>query len=165
MTAAGLLGALHRLEEVRALGVGDLDLTFLPAGRREALARYATTARAQAVARLGGQRRTATLLAAARQLQTAAGDDALDLLDQLLGQLLARADRAGMPERLRTLPALDLAAVQLRDAVKVLLDPPAGGWTRCGTSSGAPSPVSSSEPRCRPLTPLPDPRSTPTWPT
>ncbi len=39
----------------------------------------------------------------------------------------------GVRERLRTLPALDLAASQLRDAVKVLLDPPAGGlpaiWT------------------------------------
>jgi len=127
VTATGLLGALHRLEEIRALGVGDLDLTFVPAGRLEALARYATTARAQAVSRMGGQRRTATLLAAARQLQTAAGDDALDLLDQLLGQLLARADRSGVRERLRTLPALDLAAVQLRDAVKVLLDPPDGG--------------------------------------
>ena len=52
--------------------------------------------------------------------------DALDLLDQLLGGILARADRAGAKERLRTLPTLDLAATQLRDAVKVLLDPPAG---------------------------------------
>jgi len=75
---------------------------------------------------MGEQRRTATLLAAARQLETDAGDDALDLLDQLLGALLARADRAGTRERLRTLPTLDLAASQLRDAVKVLLDPPAG---------------------------------------
>ena len=77
--------------------------------------------------RMSEQRRTATLLAAARQLETDAGDDALDLLDQLLGALLARADRAGTRERLRTLPSLDLAAGQLRDAVKVLLEPPAGG--------------------------------------
>ncbi len=127
VTASGLLGALHRLEEIRALGVGGLDLSFAPPGRLEALARYATTAKAQAVARMGEQRRTATLLAAARQMEIAAGDDALDLLDQLLGGILARADRAGTKERLRTLPALDLAAAQLRDAVKVLLDPPTGG--------------------------------------
>ncbi len=126
VTAAGLLGALHRLDEIRALGVGELDLSFVPPGRLEALARHAATARTQALARMGEQRRTATLLAAARQLETDAGDDALDLLDQLLGALLARADRAGTRERLRTLPTLDLAASQLRDAVKVLLDPPAG---------------------------------------
>jgi len=129
VTAAGLLGALHRLEEIRALGVGGLDLTFVSPGRLEELARYALTAKAQAVARMGQQRRTATLLAAARHLETAAGDDALDLLDQLLGGILARADRAGTRERLRTLPALDLAAAQLRDAVKVLLNPPTGGMT------------------------------------
>jgi len=123
VTAAGLLGALHRLDEIRALGVGELDLSFVPPGRLEALARHAATARTQALARMGEQRRTATLLAAARQLETDAGDAALD---QLLGALLARADRVGTRERLRTLPTLDLAASQLRDAVKVLLDPPAG---------------------------------------
>jgi hypothetical protein len=53
VTAAGLLGALHRLEEIRGLGVGGLDLTFVPPGRLEAPARYATTAKAQAVARMG----------------------------------------------------------------------------------------------------------------
>jgi len=42
------------------------------------VARYATTAKAQAVARMSGQPRTATLLAAARHLEIAAGDDALD---------------------------------------------------------------------------------------
>jgi len=136
VTATGLLGALHRLEEIRALDVGGLDLSFVSPGRLEALARHATTAKAQAVARMSEQRRTATLLAVARHLEAAAGDDALDLLDQLLGGILARADRAGARERLRTLPALDLAASQLRDAVKVLLDPPAGGlpavWAAIG---------------------------------
>ena len=61
---------------------------------------------------MGEQRRIATLLAAARHLELAAGDDALDLLDQLLGAILARADRAGAKERLRTLPALDVAAAR-----------------------------------------------------
>ena len=62
VTAAGLLGALHRLEEIRALGVGALDLSLTPPGRLEALARYGVTAKAQAIARMGQQRRTATLL-------------------------------------------------------------------------------------------------------
>ena len=36
VTATGLLGALHRLEEIRALGVGELDLSFAPPGRLDA---------------------------------------------------------------------------------------------------------------------------------
>ena len=138
ISAAGLLGALQRVEEIRAVGVSDLDLTFVSPVRLQALARYGVTAKAQTVARMGEARRTAILLAAARHLEVSAGDDALDLLDQILGTLLARAERAGSRERMRTLPSLDLAAAQLRDAVKVLLNPPAGGieeiWAAIGRS-------------------------------
>jgi len=126
VTAAGMLGALTRLTEVQALGVGDVDLTGVSPGRLAALARNASAAKAQTVARMTTDRRDATLLAAARHLQATATDDALDLLDQLLGALLARAHRAGRQERMRTLPELDVAATHLRDAVKVLLDPPDG---------------------------------------
>jgi len=109
VTATGMLGAPTRLSEIQALGVGGVDLSAVPPGRLAARAR-----------------RDATLLATARQLQSAASDDALDLLDQLLGSLLARAQRAGRQGRLRTLPELDVAATRLRDAVAVLLDPPDG---------------------------------------
>ena len=78
-------------------------------------------------------------LAAAQPRAT--GDDALDLLDQLLGGILARADRAGTRERLRTLPALTLAAAQLRDAVKVLLDPRAGDLAAIWAAMGARCPA------------------------
>jgi len=127
VTAAGLLGALDRLTEVRGLGVAQLDLSGVPAGRVATLARHAQTARAQALARMTEPRRTATLLAAARQLETDATDDLLDLLDRLLSGLLARSQRVEARNRLRELPALDVAARSLRDAVAVLLDPPDAG--------------------------------------
>ena len=127
VTAAGLLGALGRLAEVRQIGVGELDLSGLPAGRVAALARHAQAARAQALARMAEPRRTASLLAAARQLQTDATDDMLDLLDRLLAGLLSRSQRAEQRERLRARPAFDVAARSLRDAVDVLLDPPDAG--------------------------------------
>ncbi len=135
VTAAGMLGALSRLTEIRELGVSSVDLRTVPPGRLDALARHVAAAKAQTVARMTPMRRDAPLLATARQLETAATDDALDLLDQLLGTLLARAQRAGRQERLRTLPALDVAATHLRDAVAVLLDPPKATSPRSGRQS------------------------------
>jgi hypothetical protein len=69
------------------------------------------------------QRRVATLLAFARHLEVSALDDALDLLDLLIQTLLARVYKAGQREMLRTIRDLDAAALQLRNACLVLLDP------------------------------------------
>ncbi len=41
VTAAGMLGALTRLAEIRDLGVGSIDLSAVPPGRLAALARHA----------------------------------------------------------------------------------------------------------------------------
>jgi hypothetical protein len=114
VTAGGLLGALDRLNEIRSLGVSDLDLSAVPVGRVDLLARYAQAARAQALARLAEPRRTATLLAAACTLEADATDDLLDLLDRLLAALLARSQRTEQRDRLRGLPALDVAARSAR---------------------------------------------------
>lgn len=91
VTATGMLAALARLHEIQALGVTGVDLSAIPPGRLAALARHAAAAKAQTVARMTPDRRDATLLATAHQLQGAATDDVLDLLDQLLGALLGRA--------------------------------------------------------------------------
>ena len=52
-----------------------------------------------------------------------AQDDALDLLNQLIIQNLARAERKGERERLRTIHDLDAAAIQLKDVGKLVLNP------------------------------------------
>lgn len=126
VSASGLLGALERLENIRAIGVGVVDVSPIPPSRVAALARYGVVAKAQTLARMTGPRRIATLLAAAQQLEIAATDDALDLLDQILGGLLSRAKKAGKNERARSQPAVDSAALALSKAVQVLLDPPEG---------------------------------------
>lgn len=123
LSANGLVGALQRLVEVRSLGVGDLNLAAIPPARLRALARYAIAARAQTLARMSQERRVATLLAFARILEVTSQDDALDLFDLLVQTMFARTERASQRERLRTLRDLDQAALQLREACLVLLDP------------------------------------------
>ncbi len=120
---AGLVEALQRLQEIRALGVSRIDLSAVPPVRVDVLARFAAAARAQAIARMTPPRRQATLLAFAKVQETAALDDVVDLLDQLITALLGRVERAGQQQRLRTLKDLDVAALLLHEACLVVLDP------------------------------------------
>ena len=123
VSVAGLVEALQRLQEIRALGVGRIDLSTVPPVRVQALARYAAMARAQAIARMPPPRRHATLLAFAKVQEITALDDVVDLLDQLITAMLARVEHAGQQRRLRTLKDLDRAALLLHKACLVLLDP------------------------------------------
>ena len=122
VSGPALVAALRRLEEIRALGVAELDLSRVPAGRLKALARHAASSWAAVIARMPRDRRVATLLAFARTFEATALDDALDLLDLIVTDLLAQAKLTGEKERLRTLHDLDAAALQLREACAVLLD-------------------------------------------
>jgi hypothetical protein len=122
VSAPALVFALHRLEEIRALGVSDLSLDHLPTSRLRALARYGAAARAQAIARMTPERRTATLLAFAHAFERTAMDDAIDLFDVLVTDTVRGARKKGEKERLRTLEDLDTAALQIWEALKILLD-------------------------------------------
>jgi TnpA family transposase len=122
-TIDGLVAALERLAESRALGVGGVDVTVVPASRLRALASYGYSTRAQAICRLGEDRRTATLVASAVSVATDALDDAVTCLDVVVGSLLARVERVGQQERLRRLGDFDAAALALREVCLLLLDP------------------------------------------
>jgi TnpA family transposase len=119
----GLLEALGRLTDIRTLNIGAVGLTAIPAHRIHALFRFATTARVQAIARLGQERRTATLLAFVSMLEATAQDDALDLLTWFLSDVFVQATRAGVQTRIRTLKDLDAAALILATVGCVVLDP------------------------------------------
>jgi hypothetical protein len=122
VSGPALIEALQRLKDIRSLGVGDLPLEHIPPNRLRALARYGAAARAQAIVRMAPERRIATLLAFARAFELIAMDDALDLLDLLISDILHDAQNDGEKERLRTLRDLDTAALQLWDALRILLD-------------------------------------------
>ncbi len=121
-SGAELSRAVGRLDEVRALALGLPTIAHVPPGRVTALARFATIAKAQAVARMPLERRTATLLAFVRTLEASAQDDVLDLFDIVVTTLFTDAAKIGRKARLRTLRDLDAAALQIRRAGGVLMD-------------------------------------------
>ncbi|NKD56106.1 Tn3 family transposase, partial [Haematospirillum sp. H4485] len=115
--------ALDRLEEIRSLTNGLPSIDHLPPGKITALARFASAAKAQAVSRLPPDRRAATLLAFIRTLEASAGDDVIDVFDVVSTSMFNEATKAAKQARLRSLRDLDAAALKLRDAAIVLLDP------------------------------------------
>jgi len=121
-SGAELSRAVGRLDEVRLLTAGLPTIDHVPPGRVTALARFATVAKAQAVARMPLERRTATLLAFVRTLEATAQDDVLDLFDIVVTALFTDAAKIGKKARLRTIRDLDAAALQLRRAGGVLMD-------------------------------------------
>ncbi|MBV9729408.1 MAG: Tn3 family transposase [Pseudonocardiales bacterium] len=112
----GLVKALERTVELRELGTDGWDLTAVPRGRIAALARFAKAARAQAVAELSDQRRMATLVAFAATMGPVAGDEAIEVFDLLMGDLVRTSGQRADKDRLRTLKELDAAAIKLRHA-------------------------------------------------
>ncbi len=121
-SGAELSRAVARLEEVRGLALGLPGVAHVPPGRVAALARFAAVAKAQAVARMPEERRTATLLAFARILEASAQDDVLDLFDVVVTKLFADAAAVGKRARLRTIRDLDAAALRLHRVGGVLMD-------------------------------------------
>jgi hypothetical protein len=99
VSAPALVGALHRLQAIRALGASDINLERFPPSCIQTLARYAAKTSASMTARMPDERRIATLLAFAKTFEITALDDALDVFDFLMTDLYAtprkRARRSG----------------------------------------------------------------------
>jgi len=127
ISAPSLVQALERIEQVRALGVEAIDLTAIPVHRLKTLAAYAMTSKAATLATLQPDRRAATLLAFVYTLEQTSRDDALEVLDQIMDDLLRGAQQATKKERLRTLRDLDEAALTLASLTSELLAHPI--WT------------------------------------
>jgi hypothetical protein len=122
VTAPGLCKAIKRMEAIRSLGDDRWSMSGIPKGRLHALARHASAARAQAVARMAPDRRLAILVAFALVFAVIAQDDVLDIMNRYFTDLFTRTDHQCQRARLRTLRDLDEAARQLREACAILLD-------------------------------------------
>jgi len=121
-TITGLVKALERLADVRALGVAELDLSHLPARRVAALARYADQAWATQLADLGPERRVATLLAYIHVLTASARDDVIDIFDVVFGDLQRAATHRGQKRRVGELRDYDQAVGALHARLHALLE-------------------------------------------
>ena len=122
----GLIGALERERELRVLAEGLGGLDALPVARLRTLMVDAERQRAADVAKMGAQRRLATLIAFAITASERGQDDALELFDRLHGELILRAQSRARRERLADGTALDAASRRLVDACRVVLDDTTG---------------------------------------
>ena len=110
-----LLLHLDRLEAIRAFDLRPSPPKGVPAASLERLARVARVGKPSAIAALQEPRRTATVAALFHTLETAAQDDAAELAEALLTDLVKDAEGAEKKARLRSLRDLDDAAILLRD--------------------------------------------------
>jgi len=118
-----LLRQLDRLTRLQALGVGTIDVETVPAGRMNALARYGLAGKASALQGLLGQRRGATLLCAVRALTSEVADDLCDALDAIVTERVVRkVARESTAARLKSLPRLSRASLQLAQAATTLVE-------------------------------------------
>lgn len=118
-----MTAALDRVSDVLSVGARAAVTPTVPPSRLVTLARYGLTAKAPAIRLLAEPRRTATLLATAQALETAAVDDALDLFDVLMAsRLISAARRSSASERLAWMPRLERASVTLARTARALLD-------------------------------------------
>ena len=112
---------LDRLEAVRAFDLRVTPPKGVPAATIERLARIARVSRPSAIAALAEPRRTATVAALFYTLEAAAQDDATELAEALLTDLLKDAEAAAAQARIRSLRDLDDAAVLLKEMGRLVM--------------------------------------------
>lgn len=113
---------LDRLDAIRAFDLRPSPPKGVPAVSLERLARVARAGKPSAIAALQEPRRTATVAALFHTLEAAAQDDAAELAEALITDLVKDAEAADKQARLRSLRDLDEAAILLRDMASLVFE-------------------------------------------
>lgn len=114
--------AVVRYIELQAFGLQELDFHNIPSSRLKSIARHAGVISMHKIARMADERRIAVLVAFVKAFETIALDDALDILDLLLGDIAVKARKIGQEKRLRSLADLDKSAIALADVCALILN-------------------------------------------
>jgi TnpA family transposase len=126
-TQKNLTRVVERLQAIRRLGVGPDREQRIHRARYAAIAREMAVLSAQHLSRFDTQRRLATLVVFAREMEAILTDAALTTFDKMLGAVCRRADRArkeNVGERAKT---LDASARALLGMAKAMLAAKAAG--------------------------------------
>lgn len=121
--ARTLVSALERIKQIRTFTVSNLDLEHIAENRLAVLVRNGLTSKAAWLSVQSQERCFATLAVTMRYLEFQAVDEALMVFDLTMRKLGLRAQKRIEKERLRSMGDLDQAALILRDAVRLILDP------------------------------------------
>ncbi len=93
VSSPSMIASLERYEELRNIGIGELDFSRIPPVWLRSLTRSATAGWAPNIARMSDDRRIATLVAFAHAYTASTLDDALDLFDMLIADIAASAKK------------------------------------------------------------------------
>jgi hypothetical protein len=121
-SSSEFLHHLDRLEAIRAFDLRPSPPKGVPAASLERLARVARAGKPSVIAALQEPRRTATVAALFHTLEAAAQDDAAELAEALITDLVKDAEAADKQARLRSLRDLDDAAILLRDMARLVFE-------------------------------------------
>lgn len=122
ISAPSFNAAVDRYSELKAFGLQKFDFHNIPLSRFKSLARHAGVISMYSIARMTYEKRIAVLVAFVKAFEIIALDDALDILDLLIGDVATKAKRIGQKKRLRSLADLDKSALALADACALILN-------------------------------------------
>lgn len=122
ISAPSFNAAVDRYSELKAFGLQKFDFHNIPLSRFKSLARHAGVISMYSIARMTYEKRIAVLVAFVKAFEIIALDDALDILDLLIGDVATKAKRIGQKKRLRSLADLDKSALALADTCALILN-------------------------------------------
>ena len=126
-TGTAMKGALQRVEDIVAFGLGRLKREQMRPNRLAMLARYGPGTKAPKLERTAKPKRTAILTTVMRHLEAKAIDDALDPFERMMAtKLISTVKRSTAKQRLSTLPQLENASRIVARAAKMFIEETGG---------------------------------------